>query len=187
MLSEINRLPTNTVGGLRLRTSLSSRDDKRKAKVFRHTDRTFLRVLQPVRFWRTCFHMKAGVFYSSVPHNTRFLQALQAAVKGIICLVVHDEFVVHKIETVWSGLVWMLHHLASWKEKRRREKKQYQLIKKLTDVEQTRTHRGRREAVGIRRCVRRCSGCWGCRIRSRSQSSWAGVLGSNGARSSGSC
>lgn len=28
------------------------------------------------------------------------LQLLQTAIVGIVCLVVHDEFVVHKVETV---------------------------------------------------------------------------------------
>lgn len=42
-----------------------------------------------------------------------FLQVLQTAIVGIVCLVVHDEFVVHKVETVRSGLVRVLHHLAN--------------------------------------------------------------------------
>lgn len=29
-----------------------------------------------------------------------FLQVLHTTIVGIVCLVVHDEFVVHKVETV---------------------------------------------------------------------------------------
>ena len=46
------------------------------------------------------------------------LRALQTAVVGVVRLVVHDEFVVHKVETIRSGLIRVRHHLANWKERR---------------------------------------------------------------------
>lgn len=60
--------------------------------------------------------------FSSRKHSTRSpLQPLQAAVVGVVCLVVHDEFVVHEVETVRPGLVRVRHHLANWKKRRGKE------------------------------------------------------------------
>lgn len=38
------------------------------------------------------------------------IQALLAPIVGVVCLIVHDQFVVHKVEAVWPGLIWVLHH-----------------------------------------------------------------------------
>ena len=39
---------------------------------------------------------------------------MQAPIVSIICLVVHDEFVVHKVEAVRLGLVGTIYHLLDW-------------------------------------------------------------------------
>lgn len=52
-------------------------------------------------------------------------QVLKTSVEGIIRLVVHDEFVVHEVETVRPGLVGTRHHLANCRRTERvsREKR----------------------------------------------------------------
>lgn len=47
----------------------------------------------------------------SSPGCSNAVGSLQASVVGVICLVVHDQFVVHKVEAVWSGLVRVGYHL----------------------------------------------------------------------------
>lgn len=42
-------------------------------------------------------------------------QTSLSSIVGVVCLVVHDQSVVHKVEAVRAGLVRALHHLTHWK------------------------------------------------------------------------
>lgn len=89
--------------------------------------------------------------------NTPPLQVLQTTVVGIVCFVVHDEFIIHKVETVWSGLIRVCHHLTNWKRRRARR----QLRNKDTQIwwyerkgaELTEVVRKLRELVNVFACV----------------------------------
>ena len=37
-----------------------------------------------------------------------------APVVGVVCLVVHNELVIHKVEAVGPGLEGVVHHLMNW-------------------------------------------------------------------------
>lgn len=109
--------------------SLSSRDNKHKANVFCPTNRTESQDLSSAWFRKDgsmvdpaslCLLDWSGFRAEFEPENDSCsaLQVLKTSVEGIIRLVVHDEFVVHKVETVRSGLVRTRHHLANWRGQR---------------------------------------------------------------------
>ncbi len=59
------------------------------------------------------------------------LQESQTSIVSIVCLVVHDELVVHKVETVWSCLVRVRHHLANWRRRGKEGQKERDIKKQI--------------------------------------------------------
>lgn len=133
------------------------------------------------------------------------LYPLWAATVGVVCLVVHHQLVVHKVEAVGLRFVWVQDHLTHWGRRGRTR----QCVCLSECVCRTVSY-GYRKCVhacyvcvsvsmcvythwcpliegGTRRCVHRCSCCWAYRNQTQNQSSWGAALWSSASQSSWSC